>query len=337
MNNLNSIRFALIGCGRISRNHFEAIRNNPEAQLVAVCDEIEERAQKAGIENRVDFYTSYEKMLERKDIDVVSVCTPSGLHPIHGIMAAQKGYHVVCEKPMATTLEAADELIKTCEQKGVKLFVVKQNRLNSTLQLVKKAIDKGRFGKIYMVVVNVFWTRPQEYYDMAKWRGTWALDGGAFMNQASHYVDMLLWLFGDVEKVKAITGTLARNIETEDTGSAIIQFKNGAIGSINVTMLTYPKNLEGSLTIIGEKGTVKVGGTAVNKIEKWEFTEYDNDDQYVEQVNYTPPNVYGFGHSGYYHNIIDVLKNGLNAGTDGREGRRSLKLILDIYKQSSLC
>lgn len=329
------MNIALIGCGRISKNHFESIKKFPnDLNLVAVCDIVEKKAKKAGAEYGAKYYSNYEKMLEKEDIDIVSVCTPSGLHPKHGIMAAKKGINVVTEKPMGITLKSVDELIKTADDNKVKLFVVKQNRLNTTMQLLKRAILKNRFGRIYMVQSNVFWQRPQEYYDMADWRGTWEFDGGAFMNQASHYVDALYWLIGSVESVTAETATLARKIEAEDSGSAVIKFRNGAIGSINVTMLTYPKNYEGSITILGEKGTVKIGGLAVNKIEKWDFEDYDEDDKFIEQSNYQPPNVYGYGHIPYYQNVIDTLKGKTKANTDGRSGRKSLELILGIYRSA---
>lgn len=329
------IHFAIVGCGRISKNHFEALSKfSTDARIVAVCDVDEKKAKSAAESVGADYYTSYEEMLSRQDIDVVSICTPSGMHPQHGIMAARKKIHVITEKPMGTSLKKADELIAACDENGVQLFVVKQNRLNSTLQLVKRAIDKGRFGRIYLSIVNVLWTRPQEYYNEAKWRGTWEFDGGAFMNQASHYVDMMEWLIGPVDSVMAYTGTLARKVQTEDTGVASLRFRNGAMGSINVTMLTYPKNLEGSITIIGENGTVRIGGVAVNKIEHWEFKDYDDDDKLVELSAYNPPNVYGFGHTGYYRNAIDVLKNRAEPDIDGREGRKSLELILAIYKSA---
>ncbi len=329
------MNIALVGCGRISKNHFESIKEFPnDLNLVAVCDIVEEKAKKAGDKYGTKYYTKYEKMLEQENIDIVSVCTPSGLHPKHGIMAAKKGINVVTEKPMGITLNSVDDLIKVTDENKVKLFVVKQNRLNTTMQLLKKAILKNRFGRIYMVQSNVFWQRPQEYYDMADWRGTWEFDGGAFMNQASHYVDALYWLIGSIESVTAETATLSRKIEAEDSGSAVIKFRNGAIGSINVTMLTYPKNYEGSITILGEKGTVKIGGLAVNNISKWEFEDYDDDDKFIEQSNYNPPNVYGYGHIPYYQNVIDTLKGKSKANTDGRSGRKSLELILGIYRSA---
>jgi UDP-N-acetyl-2-amino-2-deoxyglucuronate dehydrogenase len=332
---MDKYKIALVGCGRISRNHFEAIHNNKDRlELMAVCDINEQRADEAGKKELVKVYYNLKDMLDNEDLDVLTICTPNGLHPVHGILAAQKNVHVISEKPMATNLKFGDELIKACDESGVRLFVVKQNRLNPTIQLLKRSLDKGRFGRIYMILVNVLWSRPQSYYDEAKWRGTWEFDGGAFMNQASHYIDSLEWLGGPVESVTAITGTLARKIEVEDTGSAVIRYRNGAIGSINVTMLTYPKNLEGSITIIGENGTVKVGGIALNKIEKWEFRDKDEDDLLVESANYIPPNVYGYGHTGYYKNVLDVLQGIAEPNTDGREGRKSLELIMGIYKSS---
>ncbi|HCK99235.1 MAG TPA: oxidoreductase [Candidatus Marinimicrobia bacterium] len=326
---------AIIGCGRIAGKHLESIDQlKDDLKLVAVCDIIEEKAKNAGEKYGVDWYTDYDKMLARDDIDIISICTPSGLHPRHGIKAAQKGINVISEKPMAITLEAADELINACDINKVHLFVVKQNRLNTTIQLLRRAVQKGRFGKIYMAQSNVFWQRPQSYYDLAKWRGTWEFDGGSFMNQASHYVDTLQWLIGPVDYVMATTATMARQIETEDTGSAIIKFRNGVIGSMNVTMLTYPKNFEGSITILGEKGTAKIGGVAVNHIDKWEFEEYDDDDRLVEESNYSPPNIYGLGHLPYYKNVISTLKGESAANTDGRSGRKSLELIIAIYKSA---
>ncbi len=328
------IKIGLVGCGRISGNHFKAIKEHESrCRLVAVCDSIEERAKKAAEENGCNFYKSLDKMLKEEDLDLVTICTPSGLHPGHGIKVAKAGVHVLAEKPIGINISEVDRLIKTCDEEDVNLFVVKQNRLNATMQALKKAIDKGRFGKIYMVQSNVFWQRPQEYYDSAKWRGTWEFDGGAFMNQASHYVDMLYWLVGDVDYVMASTATMARHVETEDTGAAIIKFRNGAIGTMSVTMLTYPKNFEGSITILGEKGTVRVGGIAINKIEKWEFSDYD-DDKAILEASYNPPNVYGFGHSGYYHNVLDVLEGKAEPDTDGRSGRKSLELIHAIYLSS---
>jgi len=327
-------RVALLGCGRISRNHIEALSRVDGLAVSAVCDVVAERARDAGECAGVPWFTSYEAMLEQAECDAVTICTPSGLHPTHGILAARAGKHVISEKPMAITLSAADELVRECDAAGVHLFVVKQNRLNPPVQLVKRAIDKGRFGRLYMANCTVRWTRPQEYYEQAPWRGTWEFDGGAFMNQASHYVDLLQWFVGPVETVMAKTATLARRIEAEDSGVALFRFRNGALGAMEVTMLTYPRNLEGSITLLGEKGTVKIGGTAVNRVEHWQFADYDDDDKLVEAASTNPPTVYGFGHEGYYRNVLAVLRGEAKADTDGRAGRKSLELILGIYESA---
>jgi UDP-N-acetyl-2-amino-2-deoxyglucuronate dehydrogenase len=328
------IRIALVGCGRISQTHFDAIRDVDDLELVAVCDVLEQRAREAGAQNDVPWFTSYSKMLADVASDAVAICTPSGLHPQHGILAARAGKHVICEKPMAITLGAADDLVHACDEHSVHLFVVKQNRLNPSVQLVKRALDKGRFGRLYLANTTVRWTRPQEYYDQAPWRGTWEFDGGAFMNQASHYVDLIQWLVGPVESVIAKTATLARRIETEDTGIAVLRFRSGALGVIEVTMQTYPKFLEGSLTLLGEKGTVRIGGTAVNRIEHWAFADSDEDDALVSETATNPSSVYGFGHAGYYRNVLAVLRGEAAPETDGRAGRKSLELILGIYESA---
>lgn len=327
-------KIALLGCGRISKNHLETIAAIDGLRLSAVCDSVEERARSAGEKYEVPWFTNYEKMLAEAECDVVAIATPSGLHPAQGILAAKAGKHVISEKPMAITLSSADELVNACDAAGVHLFVVKQNRLNATIQLVKRAMDKGRFGRMYMANATVRWARPQEYYDQAPWRGTWEFDGGAFMNQASHYVDLVQWLMGPVESVMAKTATMARRIEAEDSGAALLKFRNGAIGVLEVTMLTFPKNLEGSITLLGEKGTVKIGGTAVNKIEHWQFADYDDDDRLVEQASTNPTSVYGFGHVPYYRNVLAVLRGEAAADTDGRAGRKSLELILGIYESA---
>ena len=329
-----AFRIALVGCGRIAKNHFEAIHRIDGLTLSAVCDEVEKRARDAGEQCGVPWFTSYDEMLKQSECDAVTIATPSGLHPAHGIKAAKAGKHVIAEKPMAISLSSADALVQACDDAGVHLFVVKQNRLNPAIQLLRRAIDRGRFGRIYMANATVRWARPQEYYDQAPWRGTWEFDGGAFMNQASHYVDLMQWLVGPVESVMAKTATLARRIEAEDTGIAVLKFRSGALGSIQVTMLTYPKNLEGSITILGEKGSVKIGGTAVNKVEQWSFADWDDDDKLLEQANTAPPTVYGFGHEGYYRNVLSTLRGVTRPETDGRGGRKSLELILGIYESA---
>lgn len=326
------VRFAIVGCGRISDRHSGAIAAHKEnAELVAVCDSNSETLEAQAKALGVPGYNSLGTMLEKSEADCVILCTPSGLHPPQAIEVARAGRHVITEKPMATRLADGKKMVSACDEEGVRLFVVKQNRLNPTLQLLKNAFRKRRFGRIYMVNVNVFWTRPQEYYDSAKWRGTWEFDGGALMNQASHYIDLLDWLVGPIESVHAYTSTLERNIEVEDTGVANVKWRSGALGSINVTMLTYPKNLEGSITILGEKGTAKIGGVAVNEVQNWEFEEPDEDDALVADASYGTASVYGVGHPLYYDNVIKVLRGDATPDTDGREGLRSLETLIAMY------
>lgn len=333
MSGLDEFRVSLVGCGRIAKSHVEAIAQVEGLRLVAMADVVPERArQLASLAGGVPTFPSLEAMLSAVPSEIVVVATPSGLHPEHGIAAARAGRHVVSEKPMGISLAGADALIAACETAGVQLFVVKQNRLNAPVQLLRRAVDKGRFGRIYTANCTVRWTRPQEYYDQAPWRGTWALDGGAFLNQASHYVDLMQWLLGEPEQVVAQTATLARRIEAEDTGAAVVRFRSGALGVFDVTMLTYPRNLEGSVTIIGEKGTARIGGTAVNRIEHWQFADYDDDDRLLDAANTNPPSVYGFGHVPYYRNVLSVLRGEARPDTDGREGRKSLELVLGIYE-----
>lgn len=326
------IRFALVGCGRIAKNHFAALKKHADrAELVGVCDIDSNALADAVTETGAKSYSNMGSILENANADIIVLTTPSGLHPGQAVEVAASGCHVMTEKPMATRWHDGLRMVKACDDANIRLFVVKQNRSNDTLQLLKRAVEQGRFGRIYMVNINVFWTRPQEYYDSAAWRGTWEFDGGAFMNQASHYVDLLDWLIGPIESVQAYTATLARNIEVEDSGVISIKWRSGALGSMNVTMLTYPKNLEGSITIIGEKGTVRIGGVAVNEIQHWEFAEPHEDDNKVQQASYTTTSVYGFGHPLYYDNVINVLRGEAEPETDGREGLKSLEVLIAIY------
>ena len=326
------IRFALVGCGRISQNHFQSLEKHADrAEFVDVCDIVPAALEAAVSRTGARGHTSYADMLVASDADVVVLTTPSGLHAAEGIAAAAAGFHVVSEKPMATRLEDGVAFVNACDAAGVKLFVVKQNRRNPTLQLLKRAIDQGRFGRIAMVALNVFWTRPQDYYDAARWRGTWEYDGGAFMNQASHYVDLLNWLVGPIESLHAYTATLGRAIEAEDTGVLSVKWRSGALGSMNVTMLTYPRNLEGSVTILGENGTVRVGGVALNQIETWQFADPHEDDAMVAGASYAPTSVYGFGHALYYENVIATLRGEAEPETDGRQGLKSLEVLVATY------
>jgi len=329
------VRFALVGAGRISANHLSAMEQHSDrCEVVDICDidpaALAQAVEKTGAQG----HASLQGLLSETTADAVILTTPSGLHPRQAIEVAHAGHHVISEKPMATQWHEGLEMVRACDDAGVKLFVVKQNRRNATLQLLKKAVEQGRFGRIYSVALNVFWTRPQEYYDAAKWRGTWEWDGGAFMNQASHYIDLLNWLIGPVESVMTYTGTLARNIQAEDTGVSAIRWRNGAMGTLNVTMLTYPKNLEGSITILGEKGTVRVGGVAVNEIQQWQFADQRPEDEEIKQASYATTSVYGFGHPLYYDNVIKTLCGEAEAETDGREGLKSLELLTAMYRSA---
>jgi UDP-N-acetyl-2-amino-2-deoxyglucuronate dehydrogenase len=326
------IRFALAGCGRISKNHVEAIKKHAkDADLVAVCDVEPAALEAAKTATGARGFARYEDLLESSDADVVILATPSGLHCEQTVRAAEDGKHVITEKPMATRWQDGKRMVAACDAAGVRLFVVKQNRRNATLQMLKRAIDQNRFGRIYMAAINVFWNRPQEYYDAGKWRGTWEFDGGAFMNQASHYVDLFDWLIGPVESVQAYTATLERNIQVEDTGVMAVRWRSGALGTMSVTMLTYPKNLEASITVLGEKGTVRLGGLAVNEIQHWEFADKRPEDATVKEASYETTSVYGFGHPLYYENVIKTLRGEAEPETDGREGLKTLEILIATY------
>ena len=346
------IRIALVGCGRISSNHIKAIAtHHRHAELVAVCDTQPERlaqAQhlvlKASHEHPAAAattaqFSNYSDLLAAAKagttpVDLVVLATPSGLHPGQVIAAAEAGLHVCSEKPMATRWADGVAMVKACDDAGVNLFVVKQNRFNRTLRLVKRQLQAGRFGQLSMVAVNVFWQRPQSYYDQDSWRGTWEFDGGALMNQASHYVDLLDWLVGPVQSVSASIATLGRSLEVEDTAALQLRWRNGALGTMAVTMLTYPNNLEGSITLLGSTGTVKIGGTAVNRIEHWAFADCSPDDDLVEQASYETTSIYGFGHPPYYANVLEALQGKADPLCNGREGLRSLEILIGAYRSA---
>lgn len=346
------IRIALIGCGRISQNHIRAIAlHHDQAELVALCDPQAERLEQA-LQLIAELTTQsptfnpcparfndYSELLAatqsgRLAVDLIVLATPSGLHPAQVIGAAEAGLHVMTEKPMATRWQDGVAMVRTCEQAGVHLFVVKQNRLNQTLQLLRRQMQAGRFGRLAMVVVNVFWQRPQTYYDQDDWRGTWDLDGGALMNQASHYVDLLDWLVGPLDSISASVATLGRCIEVEDTAALQLRWRNGALGTMAVTMLTFPKNLEGSITLLGESGTVRIGGPAANKIEHWSFADSHPDDDEVERASYETTSIYGFGHPPYYSNVIATLQGREEALCNGRSGLRSLEILIAAYRSA---
>ncbi|OYY65762.1 MAG: oxidoreductase [Burkholderiales bacterium 28-67-8] len=329
------IRFCIVGCGRIAKRHAELLGTGQinGASLVAVCDTDPERAKAYAERFGVPGFTSFDEMLGRSDIDVVSVLTPSGTHAELAIKAARSKRHVVVEKPMALTLEDADRMNACADENGVRLFVVKQNRFNVPVVKAREALDAGRLGQLVLGTVRVRWCRDQAYYDNDSWRGTWAQDGGVIANQASHHVDMLGWFMGPVESVHARSLRALVDIETEDTAVATLKFRSGALGIIEATNATRPKDLEGSLSLLGAGGTIEIGGFAVNQIRHWNFVERDPADQDVmERFSVNPPNVYGFGHQAYYEHVIDCLTTGATALVDGHEGRASLELVAALYE-----
>ena len=329
------IRFGLLGCGRIAKRHSDLLGGNhiEGAKLIAVCDGVRARADALASRFAVPAHYDIDDFLARGDIDAVSVLTPSGLHPQHVIACAKAGKHVVVEKPMALRLSDADDMIRACDQAGVKLFIVKQNRFNVPVVKAREALEAGRFGKLILGTVRVRWCRDQAYYDQDAWRGTWAYDGGVLSNQASHHVDMLEWFFGDVVSVHARATTALAKIETEDTAVATLKFRNGALGIIEATTAARPTDLEGSLSILGERGMVEIAGFAVNQIRHWRFVdETAADKEVIERFSVNPPNVYGFGHQAYYQHVVDCLTNQRAALVDGLEGRKSLELITALYE-----
>lgn len=328
-------KIAIVGCGRIAKRHADLLGHNQinDSTLVAVCDINEKKAKEIGELFNVPYYTDMEQMMQKEDIDIVSVLTPSGNHAEHVIRLAKYKKHIIVEKPMALTLNDADNMIEACDRNNVKLFVVKQNRFNVPVIKLKEAMDKGRFGKLVLGTVRVRWCRDQKYYDQDDWRGTWALDGGVLTNQASHHIDLIEWLMGEVESVFAKSITALVDIETEDTAVATIKFKNGALGIIEATTATRPKDIEGAVSILGEKGTVEIGGFAVNKMKIWNFVDEETDDKDVlDKYSVNPPDVYGFGHKAYYNHVIDCIVNNKKHLVDGLEGRKSLELINALYE-----
>jgi UDP-N-acetyl-2-amino-2-deoxyglucuronate dehydrogenase len=329
---MKNINIGLVGCGRISEKHLEAILfHKKKFNLVAICDNEQKKIDNTNIAGEYNKYLSIHEMIEKENLDLVSICTPSGNHPEHAIICAKKNINIITEKPMATDLNQAKNMIKSCNENDVKLFVVKQNRYNKTLVKLKKSIEEKRFGQLRLISVNVFWHRDQNYYDQAPWRGTIKYDGGALMNQASHYVDLLIWLFGPIKNVHAFS-TKARKIEAEDTIVLNIEFENRSLGSMCVTMLTYDQNLEGSLTVMGDKGTVKVGGKAVNEIEHWNFDSDSPNDNDIRNVNYKINDIYGKGHIQFYEEVYKSMNNEKSEITRGEDGLKSLEVILAAYE-----
>ena len=329
------IRFAIIGCGRIAKRHADLLGTGQikGARLSAVCDLVPERARQFADKYGVPSFASIEGLLGHGEFDAVSVLTPSGMHAEHAIAALQAGFDVVVEKPMALTLPDADRMVAAADRAGRRLFVVKQNRFNVPVVKARGALESGRFGKLVLGTVRVRWCRDQKYYAQDPWRGTWAQDGGVIANQASHHVDMLGWFMGPVESVHARGATALVDIEAEDTAVATIKFRNGALGVVEATGATRPRDLEGSLSVLGSGGSVEISGFAVNQIRHWNFCEtVPGDAEVLERYSVNPPNVYGFGHQAYYEHVVSCLVHGTPALVDGREGRASLELVVALYE-----
>lgn len=333
---MKKLKFAIIGCGRIAIRHSDLLGNNeiPQAELVAVCDINEKRAIKIASKFSVPHYLLIEDMMNQNEIDVAVVLTPSGLHAEHVIRLCKFNCDIVVEKPMALTVKDANEMISSCQNNNNKLFVVKQNRFNKPIIKLREAIEKNYFGKLVLGTIRVRWARHQEYYDQDSWRGTWKLDGGVIGNQASHHIDMLEWMMGDVDSVYAKTKTALVNIEAEDTAIAVLTFKNGAMGIIEATTAARPNNIEGSISIMGENGTIVIGGTAMNKMETWSFQDKKNNSFSIENYDENPPDVYGFGHRAYYKHVVNCIINNSKNFIDGNEGKKSIRLINAMYESA---
>ena len=329
------VRFALIGCGRIAPKHVSALAKIPQVRLVCVCDLVASKARAIGEEVGVPWYTDYYDMLEDEPVDVVNVCTESGNH-VHVAIDAMKmfGCNVIVEKPMALRLSDADAMIQTACDANVRLFTVKQNRFNGPIQLLKRALDEGRFGRVLMITSRVRWHRTQDYYDLAPWRGTWAQDGGCITNQAIHYVDLMQWFGGPVSSVYATSRRFLHRMEAEDTAIATWQFQSGALGAFEATTCANPKDLEGSITVLGERGEVEIAGFAVNQVRTWAFVDERPEDKQVQDASYVPDSVYGFGHEALFRSILDSLATGEPNMLEGSEGGKSLELATAMYEST---
>ena len=329
---------ALLGCGKIATKYGEILSEGkvPHAHLVCVCDNNEDRASSYGSQYDVPHYNDLHKMMKisRERIDIVIVLTPSGLHAQHALEIVRYKKHIIIEKPMALTLKDADAMIRTCDEGGIKLFVVKQNRFNIPIKKLYAAVAQNRFGKMILGTIRVRWSRTQSYYKEAPWRGTWRHDGGVLANQAIHHIDLLQWLMGPVESVYAKSGTFLANIEAEDTGVAIIRFTSGALGIVEATTATRPHDLEGSISILGEKGSVEIGGFSANQVKQWNFegTTQEEQNAMFRKYQANPEGDKAYAHTSCINSIVqNILNNKSEIVVDGREGRKSLEIITALY------
>ncbi|WP_125152725.1 Gfo/Idh/MocA family protein [Clostridium rectalis] len=340
---MKKLKFAIIGCGRISYKHVEAlVGNKEEVLLAATCDIEKEKAEakkneyieRMGQPLNVGVYTDYKEMLDKEDIDVVTIATESGYHPEITIYCMNKGKHAIVEKPMALSIKDADNMIKCAEDNNVKLCISHQNRFNAPIQKLRGAVEGDRFGRLVSGTARILWNRNMGYYEQAPWRGTWALDGGTLMNQCIHNIDLLQWMLGgEIDTVYAQCDTFLRDIEAEDFGAVVIRFKNGAIGIVEGSACVYPKNLEETLSIFGETGAVSIGGLAVNKIETWRFKDgKDSEDDILKDQGADPDTVYGFGHINLFKDMINAINNNEEPLINGEEGKKGMAIILAAYK-----
>ena len=334
------MKYALIGCGRISPNHIAAAKANG-LEFVGICDINPENMHDKVLKfelNQIHTYTNYKHMIEVEKPELVAICTESGKHAAIALDCIDAGCNVIIEKPIALSLADADEIIRRSKEKGVKVCANHQNRFNKSIQKIRDAVDKGRFGRMFYGTAHIRWCRDWNYYSRADWRGTWEQDGGALMNQCIHNTDLLRWMMGnEIDTVVGMTDKLNHDyIEAEDLGIALIKFKNGSYGILEGTTDVYPKNLEETLYLFGEKGTIKAGGTSVNRIEEWRFSDaLDDPEEVMAQFHENPPNVYGFGHTPLYEDVIDAIKNNRDPYVTAEDGRRALELVLAIYKSAA--
>lgn len=340
---MGKIKYALIGCGRIAPNHIAAVINNKgKIELVAVCDIVPENINTLlsgfSLDGKVQTYIDYKTMIASEKPHLVAIATDSGSHAEIALHCINAGCNVIIEKPISMSLADADMLIKAAKEKNVKLCACHQNRFNKSVQKIREAIEQGRFGRLFHGAANIRWNRGENYYTQAPWRGKWKSDGGALMNQCIHNIDLLRWMMGDeIDEVTAYTDRLNHPfIEAEDLGLALIRFKNGAYGIVEGTTNIYPTNLEETLYIFGEKGTIKAGGKSVNIIEEWRFADEAGDVNAIKQeFGENPPTVYGYGHTPLYADMVDAIINDRPPYVDGEAGRRALELVLSIYKSAA--
>jgi len=334
-------KYALIGCGRISPNHIAAALEN-KLEIVAICDieeaKIDDIVEKFNFCNSVKKYVNYKEMLEKESIDLIAICTESGKHGKIALDCIDKGINLIIEKPITLSLEEADEIIRKSKENNVKVSACHQNRFNKSVQKIREAVEEKRFGRLLHGTAHIRWNRGEDYYKQASWRGTWEQDGGALMNQCIHNIDLLRWMMGDeiIEVVGIIDNLMHDFIDAEDFGIALIKFANGSYGVIEGTTNIYPENLEETLYIFGEKGTVKIGGKSVNLIEEWRFADkLDDSEEVKEKYHENPHNVYGFGHNPLYADVIDAIKNDRGPYVTAEDGRKALELVLAIYKSAT--